>query len=146
MSFFARLFGGRRSDTPAAQWIARRPKATPEEVIQQHFEAMVAHDLEWILATLTPERARLYGGPTTMDKRRQSVRVARVLGVEPVQERADSVPGYAEQQLWRVDYDLDLVSAEDRRDPSLSEGRQWAYYLLVRHGPRKPWLIADWGR
>jgi len=146
VSFLARLFGGKRNDTPAAQWIARRPKATPDELIHQHFAAMVAHDLEWILATLTPERARLYGGPTTMDKRRQSIRTARVLKVEPAAEKGDPVPGYAEQQLWRVEYELDLVPAEDRRDPSLSEGSQWAYYLLVRQGPRQPWLIADWGR
>lgn len=147
MSFFDRLFGRRREETPAASWISRRAKADPETVIREHFAAMIAHDLDWILATLTPERGRLYGGPTTLDKKRLTVRDVRVFAVEPAAGApVEPVPGYEEQQAFRVEYEMDLVEAEQRRDPSLREGRQWAYYLLVRKMPGKPWLVADWGR
>ncbi|MEW8979133.1 MAG: hypothetical protein AB2385_12070 [Symbiobacterium sp.] len=125
----------------------RRDRAEPEEVVQEHFRALVAHDLEWILATLTPERARLYNGPATLDKRRLSVRAARVTRVSPAPDApAPRIPGYGEQQMLRVEYELELVPTEERRDPTLAEGPQWSYFLLVRERPGKPWLIADWGR
>lgn len=139
------LFGRRRDESPAANWIARRAKAEPEAVIQEHFAAMAAHDLDWILATLTPERGRLYSGPTAMDKRRLSIKSARVVGLKPEADApVEPVPGYPEQAAYRVEYELEL--ADERRDPSLTEGRQWAYYLLVRQRAGKPWMIADWGR
>ncbi|MFZ5815614.1 MAG: DUF4829 domain-containing protein [Bacillota bacterium] len=146
MSLFDWLLGRRRKRGPAAEWMARRAEAAPGTVIREHFAAMVAHDLDWILATLTPERGRLYTGPTTIDKRRLSVRDARVLEVERAPEAPDPVAGYAEQLLFRVEFELELVPGEELRDPSLKAGRQWAYYLLVREKPGKPWLIADWGR
>jgi len=125
----------------------RRTQAEPADVIHEHFSAMVAHDLEWILATLTPERARLYSGPAALDRRRLSVRAARVTRVSPAPDAPVArVPGYGEQQALRVEYELELVPPEERRDPSLVEGPQWAYFLVVREGPGKPWLIADWGR
>ncbi|MFZ5827131.1 MAG: DUF4829 domain-containing protein [Bacillota bacterium] len=139
------LFGRRRDDSPAANWIAQRATADPETVIHEHFAALAAHDLDWILATLTPERGRLYTGPTTMDKRRLSIKTARVVGLQPEADApVEPVPGYPEQAAYRVEYELEL--GEERRDPSLSEGRQWAYYLLVRQRAGKPWMIADWGR
>lgn len=145
MGLFDWLLGRRRDDSPAANWIARRANADPESVIREHFEAMAAHDLNWILATVTPERGRLYTGPTTVDKRRLSVKAARVVGLRPDAEApVEPVPGYAEQAAFRVEYELELAS--ETRDPSLVEGRQWAYYLLVRSRPGKPWMIADWGR
>lgn len=147
MGVFDWLRGRRRDDSPAANWLARRAKADPETVIREHFAAIAGHDLDWILATLTPERGRLYSGPTTLDKKRLTVRAVRLISV---QEAADvpveGVPRYAEQQLFRVEYELDLAPLEERRDPSLQEGRQWAYYLLVRERAGKPWMIADWGR
>ncbi|MBP2020072.1 hypothetical protein J2Z79_003526 [Symbiobacterium terraclitae] len=147
MRFLGRLFGRRQDDSPAARWMRRRTQAEPAEVVHEYFSAVVAHDLEWILATLTPERARLYSGPTTMDRRRLSVRAARVTGVSPAPDAPVArVPGYGEQLALRVEYELELVPPEERRDPSLVEGPQWAYFLLVREGPGKPWLIADWGR
>lgn len=147
MSFFARLFGRRREDSPAANWMARRATADPETVVREKFAAMAAHDMNWILATLTPERGRLYNGPTTLDKRRLTVRSVEVLSVQPVGDApVDRVPGYPEQQALRVEFSMELVPEEERRDPTLSEGAQWVYYLLVREKPGKPWMIADWGR
>jgi len=147
MGFFDRLFGRRREETPAARWLSRRAQAEPEDVVAEHFAAMAAHDLEWLLATLTPERGQLYNGPTTLDRRRLSVKAARVTGVTPAPDApVDRVAGYAEQQVLRVDYELELVPADELRDPSLTEGPQWAYYQLVRERSGSPWLIADWGR
>lgn len=147
MGFFQRLFGRRRDLSPAAQWLDRRTQADPESVIREHFAAIGAHDLEWILATLTPERGRLYTGPTSLDKKRLTVRSAQVLAVELAPGAAvDRAVGYDEQQVWRVEFQMELVPPDERRDPSLQEGRHWSYYLLVRENPNKPWLIADWGR
>ena len=50
---------------------------------------------------------------------------------------------YAETAVLKVEYDLNLVAPEQRRDPTLREGRQWSYFLLVSEGPGKPWLIAS---
>lgn len=147
MNLLGRIFGRRQPESPAAAWLRRRAQAEPAEVVEEHFRAIEAHDLEWILATLTPQRARLYSGPTTLDRRRLSVKAARVTGVTPAPDApAVRVPGYGEQQVLRVEYELALVPGEERRDPSLVEGPQWAYFVLVREGAGKPWLIADWGR
>lgn len=138
MGLLDRLFG-RRPD--------RRAQAEPEDVVREHFAAMSAHDVDRILATLTPGRRRLYSSPATLDKKRLTVRAARVLAVSPAPDApVEPAPGYPEQRVLRVEYELELVPPEDRRDPSLTEGRQWAYFLLVREGPGRPWLIADWGR
>lgn len=145
MSFLQRLFG-RRPDTPAAEWLARRATADPESVIREHFAALVAHDLDWILATLSPERARLYQLPTTLDKRRQTVQDARVLSVAVATDHVVLPSHYPDQAVFRVDFELDLVESEERRDPTLQAGQQWGYFVLVREGPKKPWMIADWGR
>lgn len=145
MGLFDWLRGRWRDDSPAGNWLARRVKAEPETVIQEHFAAINAHDLEWILATLSPERGRLYSSPTTMDKKRLSVKEAQVLTVEPAADApVVRVPGYGEQRAWRVEYVLELAS--ELRDPTLVDGRQWSYYLLVRERVGKPWMIADWGR
>lgn len=147
MGFFDRLFGRRQAETPAARWISRRAQAEPEEVIAEHFAAMEAHDLEWLLATLTPERGQLYNGPTTLDRRRLSVKAAQITGVAPAPNApVERAVGYPEQQVLRVEYALELVPTEELRDPSLTEGPQWAYFLLVRERAGSPWLIADWGR
>jgi uncharacterized protein YchJ len=146
--FFRRLFG-RRPNTPAEAWLARRAGAPPEEVIRQHFAAIEAHDLDWILATLAPERARLYADTKTLDKRRQTVLKATVLAIEPTDEPVPLsafAERYAMRQVYRVEFDLSLVEPEKRRDPTLQEGKQWAYFLLVSEGKGRPWLIADWGR
>ncbi len=147
MNLLGRIFGRRQPESPAAAWLRRRAKAEPAEVVEEHFRAMVAHDLEWILATLTPQRARLYNSPATLDRRRLSVKAARVTGVTPAADAPVArVPGYEEQQVLRVEYVLELVPGEARRDPTLVEGPQWAYFVLVRERAGKPWLIADWGR
>ena len=147
MGLFGRLFGRSRDDTPAARWMRRRAQAEPEDVVREYFAAMIAHDLEWMLATFTPERCRLYTGPTTLDRKRLSVKGARITGVSPAADApVGRVAGYGEQRALRVEYELDLVPAEERRDPSLVDGPQWAYFLLVRQRPGQPWLIADWGR
>lgn len=127
--------------------MARRAKADPETLIREHFAAIAAHDLDWLLATMTPERGRLYSGPTTLDRRRLTVRTVR-LGEIRLADGAPVEPavGYPEQQVLRVSYELELVPSEERRDPTLSDGPQWGYYLLVRERAGKPWLIADWGR
>ena len=144
-----KLFGRRGPGSPAEAWLRQRRGASPEEVIRQHFAAMVAHDLDWLLATMAPERARLYNDPRTLDKRRLTVMDARVLAVEPV-ERPVPVPSFADRysatMILKVDFDLNLVESEQRRDPSLREGRDWSYYVLVSAGPGKAWEIADWGR
>lgn len=110
---------------------------------------MVAHDLDWLLATMAPERARLYNDPRTLDKQRKTVLGARVEAVSPV-EQAIPLPSFSERyretRVLRVEYEMDLVPPEQRRDPTLREGRDWSYYILVSEGPGKPWLIADWGR
>lgn len=116
--------------------------------MQRHFAGIAAHDLEEILATLTPQRARLYGAPGMVDRRRQTVNSAKLLKVAAVD---DPVPlpaytaQYAEKAVLKVEYDLNLVEPEQRRDPTLREGRQWSYYIVVCEGPGQPWLIADWG-
>ncbi|OTA40308.1 MAG: hypothetical protein A6D92_19630 [Symbiobacterium thermophilum] len=66
MDLLGRLFGRRQPESPAAAWLRRRAQAEPAEVVVEHFRAIEAHDLEWILATLTPERARLYNSPSTL--------------------------------------------------------------------------------
>ncbi len=127
--------------------MARRTEASPDEVIGEHFAATQAHDLEWLLATMAPERARLYSA-RTVDRRRLSVREVNLLSVEEA-PGAVELPGfssrYPEQLVLRVEYELHLRSEQERRDPTLKEGRQWAYFVLVREGPGRPWLIADWG-
>ena len=114
-----------------------------------HFAAMQAHDLEAILATLAPERARLYRDHRTLDKRRLTIASAEVLAMEPAGE-AVPYPAFAERYVQRtalkVEFALHLVDSEQRRDPTLGEGRQWSYYALVQEGADGPWLIADWGR
>lgn len=146
--FWQKLFGRRGAPSPAETWLRQRREAGPEEVIRQHFEAMAAHDLEWLVATMAPERARLYQDARTLDKRRLTVNAAQVLAVTPV-EGGVPLPAFAarykESALLRVEYELDLVTQEERRDPTLREGRQWAYYILVRESRGEPWLIADWG-
>jgi len=126
-----------------------RGAATPEEAIRQYFAAVVAHDLESILATLCPQRARLYSDPRTMDKQRKSVAGVELLAAELVDDPVP-LPSFAAQYphhvTMRVEYDMQLVPPEARRDPTLREGRQWAYFILVSEGPGKPWLIADWGQ
>jgi len=143
-----RLFGRRGTSSPAETWLSQRRQASPEEVIRQHFEAMAAHDLDWMLATMAPERARLYGDARTTDKRRLTVQAARVLAMEPALERIP-LPAfsarYRETMVLRVEFEMELAPQEQRRDPTLREGRQWSFYALVREGQGKPWLIADWG-
>jgi hypothetical protein len=149
MTIWRRLFGGRGTPSPAEAWRRRRNQATPEEVIRQYFAAMAAHDLEWLLATMAPERARLYSDVRTTDKQRLSVAAAEVLAVEPVSVDLP-LPAFVRQyrlsQIFKVEFELQLVPPEQRRDPTLREGRQWSYFVLVSAGPGKPWLIADWGR
>lgn len=145
----ARLFGRRGTPSPAEAWLARRDKATPDEVIRQHFAAMTAHDLDWLLATMSPERSRLYNDIRTIDKRRLSIAEAGVLSIAPA--GADlSLPVYAHRyrshQVVRVEFELRLTDLNERRDPTLTEGRNWAYFVMVCEGRGKPWLIADWGR
>lgn len=146
MGLWGRLFGRRGRESSAAEPV--RGAATPEETIHRHFSAIAAHDLEEILLTLCPQRARLYSDPRTLDKRRQTVAEVEVLAMEPVSESVP-LPSYAEQYQQRitlkVEYDLHLVPPEQRRDPTLREGRQWVYYILVSEGPGKTWQIADWG-
>lgn len=143
------FFGRRGTPSPAEVWLARREKATPVDVIREHFAAMVAHDLDWILATLAPERARLYNEPRTIDKRRQTIAAASVVSSEPALAPIP-LPGFAHRYrsslVLRVEYDLELVDQEKRRDPTVRTGRDWSYYILVTEGRGKPWLIADWGR
>jgi hypothetical protein len=143
-----RLLRG-RAPSPAEEWRGRWRKAPPEELIRTHFAALVAHDLEWILATLAPERARLWNDPRTLDKRRATVEAAVVTKVEPISVQVPLPPfavRYGEWTVWRVEFELTLVAPEQRRDPTLKEGPQWAYYILVRSHPTQGWLIADWGR
>jgi hypothetical protein len=118
-------------------------------VLRTHFAALVAHDLDWILATLAPERARLWNDPRTLDKRRMTVERAEVTALEPASVRVPLppfAPRYADVSVWRVEFTLALVPSEQRRDPTLKDGPQWAYYILVRSHPNQGWLIADWGR
>lgn len=101
------------------------------------------------MATLAPERARLWNDPRTLDKRRQTVEQAEITRLEPASSKLPLPPfahRYADVAVWRVEFTLTLVSAEQRRDPTLKEGPQWAYYVLVRPHPNQGWLIADWGR
>lgn len=141
----ARLLRRWGAPSPAA---TRKGAATPEEAVQAHFAAVEAHDLESLLATLAPERARLYNDPRTLDKRRLTVVEARILGIVTAGEEVP-LPAFAhrygENVLLKVEYELRLVEQEARRDPTLREGRQWSYFALVREVPGKPWLIADWG-
>jgi hypothetical protein len=98
---------------------------------------------------LAPERARLWNDPRTLDKRRATVEAAVVTKVEPISAAVPLPPfavRYAEWTVWRVEFELTLVAPEQRRDPTLKEGPQWAYYILVRSHPTQGWLIADWGR
>ncbi|HLN62575.1 MAG TPA: DUF4829 domain-containing protein [Symbiobacteriaceae bacterium] len=133
-----RIFGRREDPSPAS----------PEAVVREHFEAMVAHDIHRILATLAPERARLYDSPRSMDKRRLTLMDATVHAVTPTEEQVP-MPAFTQRYgnclALKVDYEIRLVPPEQRRDPTLREGRQWAYYILVSEKPGKPWLIADWG-
>lgn len=149
IALLGRFFRRRGPKTPAESWLARREKAGPEEVIQEHFAAINAHDLEWILATLAPERVRLYSKPGTVDQRRQTISEAKVLGIAPADVSLE-LPAFAQRyrtvRVYKVDYDLKLVELEERRDPSLQEGSQWTYFVLVNESGGKPWLIADWGR
>jgi hypothetical protein len=118
-------------------------------VLRQHFEAIMAHDPDWLMVTMTPERARLYSDARTLDKRRLTVAAARFLALAP---SSDSLPlpafaeKYRELQVLKVEFELELVPPEQRRDPTLRDGRQWSYYILAREGPGHPWLIADWGK
>ncbi|MDB4894187.1 MAG: hypothetical protein JWN15_449 [Firmicutes bacterium] len=116
--------------------------------MQRHFAGIAAHDLEEILATLAPQRARLYSDHRTVDRRRLTVNSAKLLSVQAVDDPVP-VPAYtaqyAETAVLKVDYDLNLVEPEQRRDPTLREGRQWSYYIVVCAGPGQPWLIVDWG-
>jgi len=148
-NLFAKLFGQREPPSPAKRWIAQRHAATPEEVVHAHFTAMGLHDLEWILATLTPERARLYGGSLSVDKRRQSIDSVKVLSIEPTQEELplpSSITQYPLVEIYKVRFEMTLVPQEQRRDPSLRDGEGWAYYIVVAESSGKPWLIADWGQ
>lgn len=117
--------------------------------MRQHYEATAAHDPDWLMATMAPERARLYDDARTVDKRRLTVAGVRVLTVEPVTQ-AVPAPAFAARYqstlVLRAEFELDLVPPEQRRDPSLAEGRGWSYFILVSEGPGKPWLIADWGK
>ncbi len=145
----ARLFGRREAPSPAKAWLARREKATPEEVIRQHFAAMTAHDLDWLLATMSPERARLYDDIRTVDKRRLSIAEAGVISITPAEESVPMsafVQRYRSNMVVKVEYELHLTEAHERRDPTIQEGRNWAYFVLVCESRGKPWLIADWGR
>lgn len=148
-SLLRKLFRPRGTPSPAESWIARRNGMPPEEVIREHFAAMAVHDLDWILATLCPERARLYNDPRTVDRQRQTVTEAKVLSIEPAREDVP-LPAYTHRYrsalAFRVEYELKLVPTEQRRDPTLREGKDWAYYVLVTESRGKPWLIADWGR
>ncbi len=143
------FFGRRGTPSPADAWLARRAKATPAEVIREHFAAMVAHDLDWILATLAPERARLYNEHRTIDKRRLTIATATVASAEPATATIP-LPGFAHRYrstlVLRVEFDLELVDQEKRRDPTVHQGRDWSYYILVTEGRGKSWLIADWGK
>jgi hypothetical protein len=144
-----KLFGRRGPETPAEAWLRQRRDASPEELIRQHFAAMEAHDLDWLLATMAPERARLYNDPRTLDKHRRTVTGARVLAVETV-EGTVPLPSFAARyprtQVLKVEFELDLVEPEQRRIPTMREGRDWSYYVLVSEAPGKPWQIADWGQ
>lgn len=145
--FFGRLFG-RGTPSPAEQ-PAQRGEVDPEAAIRQHFVAIQAHDLDGILDTLAPERARLYNNPRTLDKRRLTVMEVHILHLEPADDSVP-LPSFAQRypaiQVWRVTYELKLVEPEKRRDPTLQDGEQWAYFILVSEGNGRPWLIADWGR
>lgn len=146
MGFWHKVLGRRRSESSAAPPVGGAP--TPEEAVRRYFAAVAAHDLEGILNTLCPQRARLYSDARTLDRRRQSVAGVEVLSVEPA-DVSVPLPPYAEayphQVTLRVEYAMRLVPPEQRRDPTLREGRQWIYFLLVSEGSGKPWLIADWG-
>jgi hypothetical protein len=145
MSLWTKLFGRRGKQPPAAPV---RGGATPAEVMERHFAAIAAHDLDGILATLAPQRARLYNDPRTLDRRRLTVEKAHVLSAEAV-DLPVPIPAYAEQYplraVLKVEFDYHLVDREQRRDPTLREGPQWSYYIVVSEGPGKPWMIADWG-
>lgn len=149
MGLWDRFFGrrGQEDSTPAEG--PTKGAATPEEALNQYFAAVAAHDLDGILRVLCPERARLYGNFRTMDRQRKSVAAAAMLAAEPV-DLPVTLPNYASQYpqrvALRVEYELQLVPPEQRRDPTLREGKQWAYFILVSEGPGKPWLIADWGQ
>lgn len=147
--FWRKLFGRRGTPaSPAEAWVRRRQDASPEEVLRQYLEASVAHDLDWLLATMAPERARLYSDPRTLDRRRVSVTGARFLSAQPAPGAVplpDFAARYRSAAVYQVEFELDLAPPEERRDPSLREGRQWSYFVLVREQPGAPWLIADWG-
>lgn len=145
-----RLLGRREPPSPAGTWLAERERAQPEQVLEQHFAAWVAHDLDWILATLAPERARLYTQTRTADKKRITVADARLISAQEVVNSEFSLPVFAHRYrshlVLKVEYELRLVEPERRRDPTLKDGRDWAYYVLVTEGRGRPWMIADWGR
>ena len=143
------FFGRRGAPSPAALWLARADQATPEEVVQQYFAGVNAHDLDLMLATMTPERAKLHAAPTTVDRRRQSVAEARIIAVEQSQESVPLQalgPKYRHTVVLKVTYALRLAAVEERKDPTLREGQDWAYFVLVAEDPGKRWMIADWGR
>lgn len=110
---------------------------------------MTAHDLDWLLATMSPERARLYNDIRTVDKRRLSIAEAGVVSITPTDDGVP-LPAFAQRyrshQVLKVEYELHLTDANERRDPTIKEGRSWAYFVLVCESRGKPWLIADWGR
>lgn len=147
--FIFPFFGRRGAPSPAELWLARADKAPPEEVVRQYFEGVNTHDLDLLLATMTPERAKIYAGPMTVDRRRQSVAQATVTSVT---ESHDNVPlpamasKYRSTVILKVAYELRLVPAEERKDPTVHEGPDWAYFVLVTEGRMKRWMIADWGR
>jgi hypothetical protein len=148
-SLWRKLFGRRGApESPAEAWLSQRRDASPEEVLRQHFLAIQAHDLDWLLATMAPERARLYSDSRTLDRRRLSMAAAKLLAVDP-DPGAAPLPSFASHYqsaaVYKVTFELELAPPEQRRLPNLQEGRQWAYYVLVNEGPGKPWLIADWG-
>jgi hypothetical protein len=141
------LFGPRTHRSPAESYLQRRDALTPEEVLGEHFAAIRAHDLEWITATLAPERAKLYERPQTLDKRRQTIADFTLHGIEATDDRPTLptvVQRYPELRILRVEFSLTLVPREQRRDPSLQEGHQSAYYALVRRS-KGAWMILDWG-
>lgn len=149
VSIWRKLFGRRGApESPAEAWLRQRSEASPEEVLRQHFLAMQAHDQDWLTATMASERARLYNDVRTLDRRRLTVGQAKLLAVDPA-PGAVPLPSfaghYSQADVYKVTFELELVPPEQRRDPSLREGRQWAYYVLVRERQGGPWMIADWG-
>lgn len=137
-------------EAPAEPRREPRGAPTPEAAVRAHFAAIQAHDLAAILATLSPERGRLYEDHRTLDRRRLTIARVELLSVEPAGE-AVPLPvfasRYTERLILKVEYEQELVEREERRDPTAGEGRQWAFFVLVRDEEAGDgWMIADWGR